>query len=81
MTEYLTAKSATDLAALIRTRKVSAAEVVAAQLHRIEQVNPSVNAIVTIAPDALDLAVAVDNGPTGKHEFRCFRQRDTCIGR
>jgi amidase len=69
VTEDLTAKSATNLAALIRRRKVSAAEVVTAQLNRIEQVNPSVNAIITIAPNALDLARAIDNRPTGKHEF------------
>jgi amidase len=41
---------------LIRTRAVSPVEVMAAHLSRIEQFNPQLNAIVTLAPDALDLA-------------------------
>ncbi|HSQ23922.1 MAG TPA: amidase, partial [Pyrinomonadaceae bacterium] len=69
MTEDLTAKSATELAALIRTRRTSAVEVVEAHLKRVEQVNPSLNAIATIAPDALDLARAIDNRSAGKQEF------------
>ena len=60
VTEDLTAKSATELAAQIRTRRISAVEVVEAHLKRIEQVNPSLNAIVTVASDALDCARAAD---------------------
>jgi Asp-tRNA(Asn)/Glu-tRNA(Gln) amidotransferase A subunit family amidase len=44
---------ATELARLIRTREVSPVEVVQAHLDRIEAVNPKLNAIVTLAPDAL----------------------------
>lgn len=53
--------SATELARLIRARQVSAVEVVQAHLDRIEQVNPHVNAIVTlVAEQALDAAEAAD---------------------
>jgi len=52
----LTNKSATELVALIRARAVSPVEVVEAHLRRIEEVNPELNAIVTIAGDALDRA-------------------------
>lgn len=56
MNDDLTACSATRLAELIRTRAVSPVEVVAAHLRRIEAANPSLNAVVTVAPDALDWA-------------------------
>ncbi|GAA1752173.1 amidase [Nonomuraea sp. AD125B] len=53
--------SATELAGLIRTRQVSAVEAVRACLDRIDQVNPQVNAIVTLAAEqALDAAKAAD---------------------
>lgn len=53
--------SATELAGLIRTRQVSAVEAVRACLDRIDQVNPRVNAIVTLAAEqALDAAKAAD---------------------
>ncbi|TDD32708.1 amidase [Nonomuraea terrae] len=52
---------ATELARLIRTRQVSAVEVLQAHLDRIEQVNPRVNAVVTlVAEQALDAAKAAD---------------------
>jgi len=56
----LTKKSCVELAGLIRARRVSSVEVVAAHLLRIEQLNPSLNAIVTLAPDILDQARAAD---------------------
>jgi amidase len=43
--------SAVDLAALIRRKDVSAREVMAAHLTRIEQLNPKVNAIVTLVAE------------------------------
>ena len=52
----LTNKSATELVALISARAVSPVEVVEAHLRRIEQLNPALNAIVTIAEDAIDRA-------------------------
>lgn len=42
---------ATGLAELIRTRQVSSAEVVRAHLERIDKLNPSLNAIVTLRAD------------------------------
>jgi aspartyl-tRNA(Asn)/glutamyl-tRNA(Gln) amidotransferase subunit A len=47
---------ATKLAELIRRREVSPLEVMKAHLDRIDAVNPKVNAIVTIAEDALESA-------------------------
>jgi amidase len=49
------------LARLLRTRKVSATEVVKAFIAQIERVNPKVNAIVTFLPElALSSAKALD---------------------
>src|SRR5438128_8325295 len=52
----LTSHTATKLAELIRRREVSPIEIVEAHLSRIEALNPSLNAIVTLAPDAIDRA-------------------------
>ncbi|TMR09446.1 amidase [Nonomuraea turkmeniaca] len=53
--------SATELAHLIRSRQVSAVEVVQACLARIDEVNPRVNAIVTlVAEQAMAAAKAAD---------------------
>jgi Asp-tRNA(Asn)/Glu-tRNA(Gln) amidotransferase A subunit family amidase len=52
----LTDSSATRLAELIRTRAASPVEVVLAHLRRIEKLNPQLNAVVTVAPDALKRA-------------------------
>ncbi len=53
--------SAKKLARMIRARKVSATEVVRAFIARIEDVNPKVNAIVTLLPEqALKRAKALD---------------------
>jgi amidase len=49
--DELTALSATELAARIRRKEVSAREVLEAHLTRIDRVNPQVNAIVTLVPD------------------------------
>jgi aspartyl-tRNA(Asn)/glutamyl-tRNA(Gln) amidotransferase subunit A len=54
----LTSKSASDLFELIRSRSVSPVEVIESYLQRIDQINPSLNAIVTLAPDVLDQARA-----------------------
>src|SRR5262245_23209414 len=43
--------SATTLAAMIRTKKVSPVDVVDATLLRIEKVNPRLNAFVTVLAD------------------------------
>jgi aspartyl-tRNA(Asn)/glutamyl-tRNA(Gln) amidotransferase subunit A len=51
---------ASRLAELIRTRKISPVEVVQAHLDRIEAVDPKVNAIVTVASDAIERAKAAE---------------------
>lgn len=48
------------LAELIRSRQVSPVEVVEAHLQQISKLNPQLNAVVTIAPDVLDKARAVE---------------------
>jgi amidase len=49
---------ARELAALIRARTVSAREVMAAHLRRIDQLNPTINAIVARLDDSQCLALA-----------------------
>lgn len=56
----LTTYSATKLVELMRAREVSPVEVVTAHLRRIEQFNPALNAVVTLAPDALEHARAAE---------------------
>jgi aspartyl-tRNA(Asn)/glutamyl-tRNA(Gln) amidotransferase subunit A len=60
MTTDLIHSDASELAELIRTKKVSSVEVVQAHLDRIEAANPRLNAIVTLADGALDAARAAD---------------------
>ena len=53
--------TARELVAHLREKRVSAREVMTAHLARIEQVNPAVNAIVTLVPEsALDAADTAD---------------------
>ncbi|MDR1798591.1 MAG: hypothetical protein LBR19_01690 [Bifidobacteriaceae bacterium] len=54
----ITTRPARELAALLQTGQVSAAEVMVAYLDRIEQFNPVVNAIVAPLPRAEALALA-----------------------
>ena len=57
----LASQSAVALARLLKTRKVSATEVVRAFIARIEALNPKLNAIVTFVPErALAAAKAMD---------------------
>ncbi|MFG2223058.1 amidase [Streptomyces sp. NPDC048644] len=51
MTDALHTLDATDLAAGLRRREVSAREVVQDHLDRIARVNPAVNAVVTLDPE------------------------------
>ncbi len=55
MTELIS-QSLAELAELIRTRAASPVEVMEAHLRRIDEVNPGLNAVVTLASDALDRA-------------------------
>src|SRR5881398_653724 len=50
--------SAVEMARLIRTKKLSAREALAAHLKQIERVNPKVNAIVTVVPEMAAAAAA-----------------------
>ena len=53
--------SAVEMAELIRTKKLSAREALAAHLKQIERVNPQVNAIVTLVAEmAADAAAQAD---------------------
>ena len=64
--------SAVELGDLIRSRETSSREVVAAHLRRIDEVNPTINAVVDLlreqaieAAEAADRALAAD-GPVGR---------------
>src|ERR1017187_4359310 len=50
--------SAIEMARLIRTKKLSAREALAAHLKQIERVNPKVNAIVPLVPEMAAAAAA-----------------------
>ena len=50
MTELID-RSAVQLAGMIRRREISARELLAASLARIDQANPNLNAIVTLVPE------------------------------
>ena len=60
------------MAALIRGKQLSAREVLAAHLRRIERANPKVNAIVTlVAEQATENARRADEAQArGRHEER-----------
>src|SRR5262249_23256271 len=60
MTEIITRLDATRLAELIASRELSPVEVMQAHLDRIAEVNPRVNAIVTVADGAMDAARKAD---------------------
>lgn len=60
MTNAISYSDATKLAELIRNREISPVEVMQAHLERIEAVNPTINAIVTVAEDALKGAKAAE---------------------
>ena len=52
--------SVVEMAGAVRAREVSSVELVEACLRRIETVNPRINAVVRLAPDAVDRARAAD---------------------
>jgi amidase len=72
VTDDLCLRPATELAAMLRAREISARELLDAHLDRIERLNPAVNAVVTLdaegaraAADAADAALTAgaDVGP------------------
>ena len=64
MHEDICFADATELARRIRARELSPVEVVQAHLERIDAINPKLNAIVTLAGDALDQAHAAEQALT-----------------
>lgn len=65
--------SALELAAAIRSRQASSREVIEAHLRRIEDVNPSVNAVtVVLAERALEEANTADGAVAGGGELAPF---------
>ncbi|MBP1181538.1 amidase [Methylobacterium sp. PvR107] len=60
MTQDIIFTDATGLAELIRTKQLSPVEVVKAHLDRIAAVDTKVNAIVTVAEDALEAATSAE---------------------
>jgi amidase len=65
VTDDLCFRPATELAGMLRTREISARELLDAHLDRIERLNPSLNAVVTLdadgaraSADAADAALA-----------------------
>ena len=60
MSEEICYADAVELAESIKTGKLSAVEVVQAHLDRIESINPKINAIVQMAPEALERARAAE---------------------
>ena len=57
----LCGRTAVELAELVRSGNLSARELLAAHLERIEAVNPGLNAIVTLVPErAMDWAAEAD---------------------
>jgi len=61
---------AVEMARLIRAKKLSAREVLAAHLKQIERVNPQVNAIVTLAPEmAAEAAAKADERQARKEQL------------
>src|SRR5580692_676500 len=65
----LCATPAVDLARLIRSRQLSAAELLQAVLARIQAVNPSLNAIVTLAAEQARAVAAGLDDQAARGEF------------
>ncbi|TFV67849.1 UNVERIFIED_ORG: amidase [Bacillus sp. AZ43] len=82
-TDDLCARPATELAALLRNREISARELLDAHLDRIERLDPVVNAVVTVdadgaraAADAADAAL-VAGDPVGALHGLPVAHKDT----
>src|SRR3954454_3959998 len=78
----LTSYAATSLAEMIRTKAISSVEVATAFLARIDALNPSLNAIVTLSPRILDQAQEADTAlrrrdPVGPLHGVPFTVKDT----
>src|SRR3954468_13465986 len=83
MDDDLCTRPATELAALVRERQVSARELMGPHLHRIARPNPGLNAIVTLdadgaraAADAADARLAAGE-PVGPLHGLPVAHKDT----
>ncbi len=65
----LCATPAVELARLIRARELSAVELLAAVLMRIESVNPAINAIVTLAAEQAQATAAGLDARAARNDF------------
>ena len=85
MAEDLCFTPATEMVAMLRRREVSARELLDAHLERIEQVNPTVNAIVTLDVDGARAAadeadrVTLSGGPVGPLHGIPVAHKDTHV--
>jgi len=61
MVEDLLSKSLPEVAELISSRAISSVDLVETYLNRIEEFNPALNAVVTIAPNVLESARCCDS--------------------
>src|SRR5437763_3437908 len=61
MLEDLLSKSLPEVAHLITSRAISSVDLVESYLNKIEELNPALNAVVTIAPDILESARRCDS--------------------
>lgn len=83
MADELYHQAATELAAMVRRREVSARELLDVHLRRIEDVNPAINAIVTLDVDGSRRAAAaadertVSGGPLGPLHGLPVAHKDT----
>jgi len=59
---------ATELASRIRSGELSSVEIVQHHLERIARINPQINAVVTLADDAVDRARAADAAITRREQ-------------
>jgi amidase len=83
VTDDLCLRPATELSALLRSREISARELLDAHLDRIDRLNPTVNAVVTLdadgartAADAADAALAAGD-PVGPLHGLPVAHKDT----
>jgi amidase len=60
MRDHLADRPATELARMVRAREVSAVEVLEAALDRVNRLNPTINAVVTLNQRAMDDAREID---------------------
>ena len=70
MSDDITALSATEMAAAIREKRLSAQDVTTAHLARIEEINSTLNSVCTMNPAALDAAAAVDRRIASGEQLR-----------